>query len=73
MTQMIKVLAVFVVLILYDLQRFIRKKEKGVVFVLYFLFMGVSLAVSMLLAAGVKLPSPARWIESTLRMIGVIK
>jgi len=43
------------------------------VYVLYFLFIGVSLVVGLLLAEGVRIPSPARWIESLFKMTGVLK
>ncbi len=67
------VLAVFAVLIFYDLKEFIRKKEPARVFVIYFLFMAASLAVSLLLAAGRRPSSPAQWIEALLKMIGVMQ
>jgi len=70
---MIIVLAVFAILIFYDIQRFIRKKEKAKVFALYIFFMAVSLTISLLLSAGIRPSSPAQWIEAALRMIGVVK
>jgi hypothetical protein len=70
---MIIVLAVFIILIIYDLQKFIRKKEQARVFVLNIFFMASSLAVGLLLAAGGRFSSPAQWIEAALKMIGVLK
>lgn len=70
---MITVLAVFTVLIFYDLQRFIRKKEPARIFAIYIFLMGVSLAVSLLLISGRRPSSPSQWIEAVLRMIGVVK
>jgi hypothetical protein len=70
---MIIVLAVFAILILYDLQRFIRKKERARVFALYIFFMAASLTVGLLLTAGRRPSSPSQWIEAVLRMIGVLK
>jgi len=67
------VVAVFAILIFYDIQRFIRKKEKAQVFALYIFFMAVSLTISLLLSAGIRPSSPAQWIEAALRMIGVVK
>lgn len=69
----ISVLAVFIILIAYEMQRFIRQKEKARVFVLYIFFMASSLAVSLLLAGGRRPSSPAQWIEAALKMIGVLK
>jgi len=70
---MMIVLVVFTILIIYDCQRFIRKKEQARVFALYFFFMAVSLTISLLLAAGRRPPSPSQWIEAVLKMIGVLK
>jgi len=70
---MIIIIAVFLVLIIYDLQRFIRKKEQAKVFILYFFFMAASLVVSLLIEAGRRPPSPSQWIESFIRVIGVIQ
>lgn len=70
---MIAVAAVFAVIIFFDLQRFIRNKEKTRVYVVYFIFMAASLVVSLLLASGIKPPSPAHWIKALLNMIGVIE
>ncbi|MDS1030867.1 hypothetical protein RDV78_10475 [Bacillota bacterium LX-D] len=67
------ILAVFIILVLYDLQRFIRKKEQARVFTIYVFLMAVSLAVSLLLAAGKRPASPAKWIEGILKMMGVVK
>jgi uncharacterized membrane protein len=70
---MIIVLAVFTILIFYNFQRFIRKKEQARVFALYIFFMAVSLTVSLLLAAGRRPSGPSQWIEAVLKMIGVLK
>jgi len=70
---MMIILAVFAILIFYDLQRFIRKKEQARLFVLYISFMAASLAVSLLLAGGRRPPSPPQWIEAVFKMIGVLK
>jgi len=67
------ILAVFIILVLYDLQRFIRKKEQAKVFVIYAFLMAASLTVSLLLAADERPASPAQWIEWVLKMIGVVK
>lgn len=67
------ILAVFSILVLYDLQRFIRKKEQARVFVIYIFLMTASLTVSLLLAAGKRPASPAQWIEGIFKMMGVIK
>mgnify|MGYP000875204746 FL=1 len=67
------VLAVFTVLIFYDLQRFIRNKEQARVYAIYIFFMATSLAVSLLLASGRRPSSPSQWIEGALKMIGVLK
>lgn len=67
------ILAVFIILLSYDLQRFIRKKEQARVFVIYIFLMAASLVVSLLLAAGKRPASPAQWIEGILKMTGVVK
>jgi len=67
------VLAVFFILVLYDLQRFIRKKKQAKVYIIYFFLMAASLTVSLLLAAGKRPASPAQWIEGIFKMIGVVK
>ncbi|MEG6611598.1 hypothetical protein CDQ84_01230 [Clostridium thermosuccinogenes] len=67
------VLAVFAILIFYDVQKFIREKERARVFLLYGFFMATSLTVSLLLAAGRRPSSPAQWIEAVLKMMGVLK
>jgi hypothetical protein len=67
------ILAVFLILVLYDLQRFIRKKEHVRVFIIYIFLMAASLAVSLLLAAGKRPASPTQWIEGILKMTGVVK
>lgn len=67
------ILAVFIILVSYDLQRFIRKKEKVKVFAFYISLMSANLAVSLLLAAHKRPASPAQWIEGIIKMIGVIK
>ncbi|MBA1335538.1 MAG: hypothetical protein HPY66_1163 [Firmicutes bacterium] len=67
------VLAAFIILSLYDLQRFIRKKEQAKVFVIYASLMAASLTVSLLLAADKRPASPAQLIEWILKMIGVVK
>lgn len=70
---MIIVLAFFAIIIFYDFQRFIRKKEPVRVFALYIFFMAISLTISLLLSAGKSISSPAQWIEAVFRMIGVVK
>ncbi len=70
---MITVLTVFAILIIYDLQRFIRKKESARIFVIYAFFMAASLTVGLLLTAGKRPSSPSQWIEAVLKMIGVLK
>lgn len=67
------ILAVFIILVLYDLPKFIRKKEPAKVFFVYVLLMAASLTVSLLLAANKRPASPAQWIEWILKMIGVVK
>ena len=67
------ILALFLILVLYDLQRFIRKKEQARVFIIYIFLMAASLTVSLLLAAGKRPSSPAQWIEGILKTMGVIK
>lgn len=67
------ILAVFTVLVLYDLPKFIRKKEQARVYAIYIFLMAASLAVSMFLAAGKRPASPAQWIEGLLKMMGVVK
>lgn len=67
------VLAVFAVLVLYDLPRFIRGKERARVYVIYAFLMAASLAVSLLLSAGQRLASPAEWIGEMLKMTGAVK
>jgi len=70
---MVMVLAIFTILIIYDLQNFIRKKEKARVFVIYIFIMAANLAISLLLAAGRRPCSPSQCIEALLNMIGVLK
>jgi len=70
---MITILVVFSIIIIYDFQKFIRKKEPARVFVLYIFFMATSLTISLLLSAGKRPSSPAQWIEAILSMIGVVK
>lgn len=70
---MIIVLAIFMILIFYDLQQFIRKKERPRVFVIYLFLMAISLIISMLLAAGTRPSAPSQWIEAVMKMIGVVK
>ncbi|HHV98520.1 MAG TPA: ATP-dependent Clp protease proteolytic subunit [Clostridiaceae bacterium] len=70
---MIIVLAVFAVLIVYDLQKFIKKKVTAKVYVLYVCFMAASLTISLLLAAGRRPSPPSRWIEAIFKMIGVLE
>ncbi len=70
---MLLILALFAVLIVYDLQKFIQQKAQARVFVLYTFFMTVSLIISLFLAAGKRPSSPAQWIETVLAMIGVVK
>jgi uncharacterized membrane protein len=70
---MLTVLAVFIILIIYDLQKFIRKKEPVRVFVLYFFFMAAGFTVSLLLAAGKRPYSPTQMIEAVFKMIGIVK
>lgn len=67
------ILAVFIILVLYDLTKFIRKKEPAKVFFIYVLLMAASLTVSLLLAVNKRPASPAQWIEWILKMIGVVK
>jgi len=70
---MIIVLAVFAILMLYDFQKFKRKKEPAKVLVLYLFFMATSLMISLFLAAGNRPSSPSRWIEAVLKITGVLK
>jgi len=70
---MINVVVIFIILVFYDFQKFIRKKEPVRVFVLYSFFMAASLIVSLLLAAGKRPSSPSQWIEAALRRFGVLK
>jgi len=70
---MIFVLAIFGILIFYDLAQFIRKKEPAKVFAIYIFIMAISLAVSLILSTGRRLSSPSYWIETVLRIIGVLR
>lgn len=70
---MITVIMIFIILIFYDFQKFIRKKEPARVFVIYSFFMAASLIVSLLLATGKRPSSPSQWIEAALKRIGVLK
>lgn len=70
---MMVIITIFAIIISYDLQRFIRKKERARVFIIYIFFMASSLAVSLLLAAGKRPESPSRWIEEILKMMKVVK
>jgi hypothetical protein len=70
---MLIILTVFIILVLYDLPRFIKRKEQAKVFVIYSCLMVASLIVSLLLAADKRPPSPAQWLESIFKIIGVIK
>lgn len=70
---MLVILLAFAIVMFYDLQRFIRKKEQAKVFILYIFFMAVSLTVSLLLEVGIRPPSPSQWIEAALNKIGVFK
>ncbi|QSQ08003.1 hypothetical protein H0A61_00322 [Koleobacter methoxysyntrophicus] len=65
--------AVFTILVLFDLPRFLKNKEPAKVIIIYAFFISTSLVISMLLAAGKRPPSPAEWIEWILKTIGVIK
>lgn len=67
------IVAVFLIFIFYDLQKFIRQKEQARVYVIYIFFMASSFIVSLLLAAGKRPPSPSQWIEEILKITGVIK
>jgi len=70
---MLIILTVFIILVLYDLPRFIKRKEQAKVFVIYSCLMVASLIVSLLLAADKRPLSPAQWLESIFKIIGVIK
>jgi hypothetical protein len=70
---MIVILTVFAVLVLYDLPRFIRRKESIKVIAIYISLMAASLIVSLFLAANKRPASPAQWIKWILKMIGVVK
>ncbi|HHW31543.1 MAG TPA: hypothetical protein GXX20_07725 [Clostridiaceae bacterium] len=70
---MIVVIVLFAILVFKDFQRFIREKEQAKVYVIYILFLATSLAISLLLAAGIRPSSPPQWIEAALKMMGVLK
>jgi len=70
---MLIILTAIVILILYDMRMFIRNKEPARVYALYFFFMGSSLAVSLLLAAGKRPVAPSRIIEAIVKMIGIVE
>lgn len=67
------VVAVFAILVIYDLQKFIRNKQPARVYVIYILIMAASMIVALLLAAGKNPPGPSQWIEAALKLIGVVK
>lgn len=70
---MLMVMAIFTILIIYDFQKFIRKKEQARVFVINIFIMAASMSVSLLMAAGRRPYSPSQWVEALLNMIGVLK
>jgi len=70
---LIIILAVFLILVLYDLQMFIREKAQIRVYIIYGFLMTVSLVVSLLIVAGKRPASPAQWIEALFKTAGVIK
>ncbi|HOK43929.1 MAG TPA: hypothetical protein PK767_08510 [Clostridiales bacterium] len=70
---LLAIIAVFIILILYDMRIFIRNKEPAKVYVLYFFLMGAGLIVSLLLAAGIRPVAPSRLIEAVFKMIGIAK
>jgi len=70
---LLAIIAVFIILILYDMRIFIRNKEPAKVYVLYFFLMGAGLIVSLLLAAGIRPVAPSRLIEAVFEMIGIAK
>ncbi|HOK43464.1 MAG TPA: hypothetical protein PLD49_07355 [Thermoclostridium caenicola] len=67
------IIVLFLAIIAYDVRGFIRKKEQASVIIIYLVLMGISLVVSVLLASGIKPSSPAQWIETALKMVGVVK
>lgn len=69
----IVIIVVFLIIIAYDVQGFIRKKERASAVIIYLVLMGISLVVSVLLASGERPSSPAQWIETALKMVGVVK
>jgi len=67
------IIVLFLAIIAYDVRGFIRKKEQASAIIIYLVLMGISLVVSVLLASGKRPPSPAQWIETALKMVGVVK
>ena len=70
---LLAIIAVFIMLILYDMRIFIRNKEPAKVYVLYIFLMCAGLIVSLLLAAGIRPVAPSRLIEAVFTTIGIAK
>ena len=67
------VVLLFTILTLYDLWRFVRKKESVKVLIVFIIIMVSSLIIGVLLATGRRPASPSELIDRLLKMMGVIK
>ncbi|MCM8900734.1 hypothetical protein KVG29_05760 [Caldicoprobacter algeriensis] len=70
---MMLILAIFIVLSIYDVRKFIREKESARVIAAYAFIVVLSLVLGFLISIGKRPSSPAEWIQEILETMGVIK
>jgi hypothetical protein len=68
---MLAVISAFIIIVLWDIRSLLKDKDRVKTMIIYFIFIGASLTVSLLLSIGKRPLSPAKIIEYILRTLGV--
>lgn len=68
---MLVVIGAFILIVLWDIRSLLKDKDRVKTMIVYFIFIGAGLTVSILLSIGKRPVSPAKLIEYILAFFGV--
>lgn len=68
---MLTVVSAFILIVLWDIRSLLKDKDRVKIMIIYFIFIGAGLTVSILLSLGKRPVSPAKIIEGIIAALGV--
>lgn len=68
---MLAVVSAFILIVLWDIRGLLKDKDRVKTMIIYFIFIGAGLTISILLSINKRPESPAKIIEDILAALGV--